>query len=136
MANEPSAVGMIILTGMTIAAVVGLYAYDVIPRRDGIVPNTNIAWPRWQSNDAAPAPVQTQSTQPPAYSQQPAYSQPNDQQYPQQEQGGYGPPQQGNEQSQPQQYPPQDQSGQVPEDQQGSDGGAGQPPPADYSQRK
>lgn len=139
MANEPSAVGMIILTGMTIAAVVGLYAYDVIPRRDGIAPTTNIAWPRWQSNDAAPPPepVQSQSTQPPAYPQQPAYSQPNDQQqYPQQEQNGYGPPQQGNDQNQPSQYPPQDQRGQVPDDQQGSDAGAGQPPPPDYSQRK
>ncbi|MDZ4867475.1 MAG: hypothetical protein SGI91_09155 [Alphaproteobacteria bacterium] len=134
MANEPSAVGMIILTGMTIAAVVGLYAYDVIPRRDGIVQDTNIAWPRWQSNDAAPPPepVQTQSPQPPAYSQQPAYSQPNNQQYPQQDQGGYSPPQQGNDQNQP----PQDQRGQVPDDQQGSDAGAGQPPPPDYSQRQ
>lgn len=124
MANEPSAVGMIILTGMTIAAVVGLYAYDVIPRRDGIVPNTNIAWPSWQSNDATPAPAQTPSTQAPTYSQQPAYSQSNDQQSPQQEQ------------NEPQQYPPQDQRGQVPDDQQGSDTGAGQPPPPDYSQRK
>jgi hypothetical protein len=129
--NEPSAVGLIILTGMTIAAVVGLYAYDAIPRRDGVVPSAQIAWPRWQSNDAAP--VVQQSPQPaPAYSQQPAYSQPTDQQqqqqpYPQQEQG-YGPP------NQPTQQYPQDPRGQdVPSDQQDSPGGAGQPPPPNGS---
>jgi hypothetical protein len=133
--NEPSAIGLIILTGMTIAAVVGLYAYDAIPRRDGVAPSTQIAWPRWQSNDAAPAPVQQspQQAPAPAYSQQPAYAQPNDQRqqqqpYPQQEQG-YGPPNQP-----PQQYP-QDTRGQdVPSDQQDSQGGAGQPPPPNGSQ--
>lgn len=118
MANgNGSAVGLIILTGMTITAVVGLYAYDVIPRREGIMPSTDIAWPRWQSDQATAPPAQTQSPQPPPYAP------PDDQQqsYPPQDQG-YGP-------NQPQ-YP-QDQD--VPYDQQDADG-VGQPPPPGYNQ--
>jgi hypothetical protein len=101
---------LIILTGMTIAAVVGLYAYDAIPRRDGVASSANIAWPRWQTADPAVPSVPTQSPQPPAYTPQ------NDQQ------------------QQPPQYP-QDPRGQdVPYDQQNSQGGAGQPPSPNGSQ--
>jgi len=122
MANEPSSLGLIVLTGMTIAAVVGLYAYDAVPRRDGVAPTTQISWPRWQSDDA---PVQ-QSPEPPA----PAYSQPQ-----QPEQQSYPPSEQGYGQNPPPQYP-QDQRGQdVPYDQQESQGGAGQPPPPDSAPR-
>jgi hypothetical protein len=109
---------LIILTGMTIAAVVGLYAYDAIPRRDGVASSANIAWPRWQTADPAVPSVPTQSQpQPSAYPQQ---------QQPPQEQG-YGP-------NQSPQYP-QGQPGQdVPYDQQNSQGGAGLPPPPNGSQ--
>lgn len=122
--SGPSPSGLIILTGMTIAAVVGLYAYDAIPRRDGVAPVANIAWPSWQTDNVAPAPMQTQSSQPPAYA--PQNSGP---QQPPQEQGyGPNPP--------PSQYPqeqyPQDTRGQdVPYHQQNTDGGAGQPPSDD-----
>lgn len=61
--NEPSGAGLVVLTGLSIAAVVGLYAADVIPRRSGPALSHDVAWPRWQSSpsydrsyDAAPAP--------------------------------------------------------------------------------
>jgi hypothetical protein len=128
MANEPSAFGLIVLTGMTIAAVVGLYAYDVIPRRDGLMPSTDIAWPRWQSNDQA----RWQSNAPPSEPAQ-SYSQPNDQQQQsnQPPDQGYGPP------NQPSQYPQQEPRGQdLPDDQQSGQSGVGQPAPPDEGQRR
>jgi hypothetical protein len=109
--SGPSPSGLIILTGMTIAAVVGLYAYDAIPRRNGIASSADIAWPRWSAGDA-PSPAYAPTSAP--------------QQQPPQERG-YGP-------SQSPQYP-QGQRGQdVPYDQQNAQGGAGQPPPPDGSQ--
>lgn len=104
--SGPSPSGLIILTGMTIAAVVGLYAYDAIPRRGGVVPSANFSWPRWQAENPA---AQTQIPQPPAYTSQ---------------KGSNRTPQ----------YP-QDPRGQdVPEDQQNAQGGAGRPPLPDGRQ--
>jgi hypothetical protein len=123
--NEPSALGLIVLTGMTIAAVVGLFAYDAVPRRDGVAPTAQISWPRWPSNDSTPAPAQ-QDAQPPA----PAYSDPQQPQQP------YPPAEQGYAPNQPpQQYPQDPRTQDVPYDQQQSPGGAGQPPPPDGSPR-
>lgn len=107
--SGPSPSGLIILTGMTIAAVVGLYAYDAIPRRGGVAPSVDIAWPRWQTENPTALSVQTQGPQPPAYTTQ-------------------------NRPSQPPQFP-QDPRGQdLPEDQQNARGGAGLPPPPDGGQ--
>jgi hypothetical protein len=143
--NGPGALGLIILTGATIAAVVGLYAYDAVPRRDGIAPTAQISWPRWQSNDSAPRVQQGSQSPSPTYSQpSPAYSQPEQpqQQPPEQGYAPGGPTQPQQEQgytpSGPNQAPqyPQDPRGQnVPYDQQESQGGAGQPPPPDGSPR-
>lgn len=109
--SGPSPSGLIILTGMTIAAVVGLYAYDAIPRRDGVAASANVGWPRWQAGSGTQPTAQTQSPQPPAYAPQ------------------------DDRQQQPPKYPQEPRGQDVPYDQQSSEGGAGQPTEPADSQR-
>jgi hypothetical protein len=114
--SEPTGMGLVIATGLAIAAVVGLYANDAMPRRSGPAPQTAISWPSWDSSssydrsyDSTPQPQAAQSTGYPQQGAAPTDSryQPNAQgsAYPQQTQPQQNEPQQGYPQQQP--YPQQ-----------------------------